>query len=155
MDENTIQALLNLETTKTENGTFVMIPYEEILRGTIKIEFSKVEHSPLEQLNSNPPISFSKEISSMYSDDTIMIKDGINYLHCIARCWRYHNLSIQTSVLKKAASEKPHMNTLAWRKYGKDSDVILLKFINMNKDYIASIWNGTVINKLKQNEKNN
>lgn len=165
MDEYTIKALLelNLGPVVTEGKKVLLIPYEDVLRGKIRICYNKEEKKeepatiaqlltvpqPKAKLDTIPlettdEVVIPVEIMKLYPTEALkntMVEDVTEYLKEIARCWEYHNLGFTQSLLKKAAKARPALNSVVLKAYGKDGDIHLTALVKANHKFIREHWN--------------
>lgn len=145
MRESTIQALLTYDLTVIEGVKCIVIPYEDILREKVSVSLQEEqpESRAIEISKSEITISIPSEIKAMYKDAEKMAQDVTDYLKIISKCWQYHEFKFQSSILKKAAAEKPALNTAIFTVYGKDGDKHLTTLVEQNLPFIQQCWNET------------
>ena len=153
MDEPTIKALMQLDTTVVEGRKVIVIPYEDLLRGNISIRINQsqgqlraveplVSTTTTSAKTANEVINIPPEIQKLYPlhMKAKMAQDVTDYLDVIAKVWEYKNLGFQPSLLKKAAKSKPALNGAVFQTYGKQGDQYLTALVNSNMAYIHQRW---------------
>ena len=154
MDESTIKALMQLDTTVVEGRKVIVIPYEDLLRGNISIRINQPQgqlravEPPVakvvlhDETSSNGVINIPPEIQKLYPlhMKAKMAQDVTDYLDVIAKVWEYKNLGFQPSLLKKAAKSKPALNGAVFQTYDKQGDQYLTALVNSNMAYIRQRW---------------
>lgn len=153
MDEPTIKALMQLDTTVVEGRKVIVIPYEDLLRGNISIRINQpqgqlraveppVSTTTISAKTANEVINIPPEIQKLYPlhMKAKMAQDVTDYLDVIAKVWEYKNLGFQPSLLKKAAKSKPALNGAVFQTYDKQGDQYLTALVNSNMAYIRQRW---------------
>lgn len=150
MNEETIQALLMLNTVTINDLKVIIIPYEDILRGKVSICMNednsvttdKDNHPIIDDTVQGSAIKIPAEIRKLYPPEKSdqLAQDVADYLRVVAKSWEFKNLAFKPTILKKAAAYKPVLNGVIFMAYGKDGDKYLTDLVTSNKAYIEECW---------------